>query len=103
MEKIYKILAIGYIPLSFFSFFMQMAGESAIDATNPVYVLLVDIFVIVAGLIPLLCMISVCLWGFFKKKGRSTFAKVWLLLPLIVFVLNVLLLEIAERIPKNGV
>ena len=93
------ILGILYIPLSLFSWLLQMASESIIDAANPLYINLINIFCVIAFLIPLLCMAGILLSIVFRRKGRSVFSFVIQFLPLVIFLLNLLLLAVAESLP----
>lgn len=82
MKKIDKIsktsnivLGVLYIPLSLISWLLQMVSESTMDATNPLYIGLIDTFCVVAFVIQFI--------------------------PLIVFVVNLLLLVFAESVPPR--
>lgn len=92
------VLCIFYIPLSFFSWLMQMASESAIGVSNMLYVVLVDIFCVISFFIPLLCFGGILLSHFLRKKGHSIWSLAVQFIPLIVFVLNLLLLVCADMI-----
>ena len=92
-------LGILYIPLSLFSWLLQMASESTMGATNPLYINLINIFCVIAFLIPLLCMAGILLSIVFRRKGRSVFSFVIQFLPLVIFLLNLLLLAVAESLP----
>ena len=93
------ILGILYIPLSLFSWLLQMASESTMSATNPLYINFINIFCVIAFLIPLLCVAGILLSIVFRRKGRSVFSFVIQFLPLVIFLLNLLLLAVAESLP----
>ncbi len=93
------IVGILYIPLSLFSWLLQMASESTMGATNPLYIYLINIFCVIAFLIPLLCIAGILLSIVFRRKGRSVFSFVIQFLPLVIFLLNLLLLAVAESLP----
>lgn len=95
------ILGITYIPLSLFSWLLQMASESTMDATNPVYITLINIFCIISFVIPLLCITGIILSVFFRKKGYSIFSFVIQFIPLLIFILNIIFLFVAESIPAT--
>lgn len=95
------VLGIFYLPFSFFCFLLLMMSESAIGATNPVYICMIDIFCFVDFFIPLLCVAGIALSIWFRKKGHSIFSFVIQFLPLIVLVLNLLLGLAADFIPKT--
>ena len=92
-------LGILYIPLSLFSWLLQMASESTMCATNPLYINLINIFCVIAFLIPLLCIAGILLSIVFRRKGCSVFSFVIQFLPLVIFLLNLLLLAVAELLP----
>ncbi len=93
------ILGVSYIPLSLFSWLLQMASESTIDATNPLYITLIDIFCIISLIIPFLCIAGIIVSLILRKKGYSISSFVVQFLPLVIFILNIILLCIAESIP----
>lgn len=93
------ILGLTYIPLSLFSWLMQMASENAMEATNPTYITLIDIFCIISAIIPLLCILGIGLSVRYRRKGHSTFSFVIQFVPLLIFILNLILLWVAESIP----
>lgn len=101
-DKAYRVchavLCVLYFPLSFFSWLMQMASESAIGVTNMLYVVLIDIFCVISFLIPLLCVGGILLSRFLWKKERSVAAFVVQFIPLAVFVLNLLLLALTDMV-----
>ncbi len=92
-------LGILYIPLSLFSWILQMASERTMGATNPLYINLINIFCVIASLIPLLCIAGILLSIVFRRKGCSVFSLVIQFLPLVIFLLNLLLLAVAELLP----
>ena len=93
------ILGVLYCPLSLFCLFLQMASASTIDATNEVYIALVNIFCIVALIIPFLCVAGIVASVILRKKGHSISSFVIQFIPLAIFILNIILLCIAESIP----
>ena len=42
------ILGVTYIPLSLFSWLLQMASEGTIDTTNPTYINMINVFCFIA-------------------------------------------------------
>ena len=94
-----SILGILYIPLSLFSWISQMASESTMGATNPLYINFINIFCVIAFLFPLMCIAGILLSIVFRRKGRSVFSIVIQFLPLVIFLLNLLLLAVAESLP----
>ena len=104
MQKISKafniVLGVVYIPLSLFSWLLQMASEGTIDATNPLYITLIEIFCIISFIIPFLCIAGIIVSLILRKKGHSISSLVVQFLPLVIFVLNLILLCCAESIPS---
>lgn len=102
-NKLYKLfniaLCIAYIPLSLISLFLTMASESTMDANNPLFIGLIDTFCVISFIIPLLCVVGVVLSKTFKRKGCNTWSFVVLILPLVIFVLNLMLLFGADFVP----
>ena len=92
------ILCILYIPLSAFSILLSMASESTLDATNPLYINLVNIFSMIALFVPLLCIAGILISVFLRKKGRYALSIVAQFFPLVVFLLNLILLVCADMI-----
>lgn len=93
------IFGITYIPLSLYSWLLQMASESTMDATNQVYITLINVFCIISFIIPLLCIAGIILSVFLRKKGHSIFSFVIQFIPLLIFILNIIVLYVAESIP----
>lgn len=93
------VLGILYIPLSVFSWLMQMASENTIGAENLLYVNLIDVFCVMSFLIPVVCLVGIFLSAVFRKKGQWVLAIVFQFIPLVVFLLNLLLLYVAESMP----
>lgn len=93
------ILGVTYIPLSLFSWLLQMASESTIDATNPLYITLIEIFCIISFIIPFLCIAGIIVSLILRKKGYSVSSFVVQFLPLVIFALNLILLYYAESVP----
>lgn len=94
------ILGVTYIPLSLFSWLLQMASESAIDATNQLYISLIEIFCVISFIIPFLCAAGIIVSVILRKKGLSIFSFIIQFLPLVIFVLNLILFCCAESIPS---
>lgn len=103
IEKISKafniVLGVVYIPLSLFSWLLQMASEGTIDATNPLYITLIEIFCIISFIIPFLCIAGIIISVIFRKKGYSKCSLVIQFLPLVIFALNLMLLCYAKSMP----
>ena len=67
--KIFSIfLGVAYIPLSLFSWLFQMTSESTIDATNQLYITLIDIFCVISFIIPFLCAAGITVSVILRKK-----------------------------------
>lgn len=106
MKKIDKIgkyfnliLGVLYVPISLFSWLLPMVSESTMSATNPLYINLINIFCVIAFLIPLLCIAGILSSILIRRKGHSVFSFVIQFLPLVIFLLNFLLLAVAESLP----
>lgn len=95
------ILGVTYIPLSLFSWLLQMASEGTIDATNPLYISLIEIFCIISFIIPFLCIAGIIASLILRKKGYSISSFVVQFLPLVIFALNLILLYYAESVPAT--
>ena len=93
------ILGFLYIPLSLFSWLLQMASESAMEATNPLYINLISIVCVVAFLIPFLCIVGTLVAIFLRRKRHYILSIVFQLMPLTVFLLNLALLACTDLIP----
>ena len=100
-KKLNLILGILYVPLSLFSWLLQMASESTMSATNPLYINLINVFCVISFLIPLLCIAVILLSIVLRKKGHSVFSVVIQFLPLAIFLLNLILLAAAESLPME--
>ena len=97
--KVFNIvLGVTYVPLSLFSWLLQMASESAIDATKPLRIALIDAFCIVSFLIPFLCVGGIAGSVILRKKGHSISSFVVQFMPLVIFLLNLILLWLAETL-----
>ncbi len=94
------IVGIIYIPISFFSWIFMMASDGTIDATNTPYINLLEVFCVVAFLVPFLCLLGVVFSAILRKKGKSICSLIVLFLPLVLFVFNMFLLGYAEKIIK---
>jgi len=93
------ILGVTYIPLSLFSWLLQMASEITIDATNSLFITLIEIFCIISFIIPFLCIAGIIVSLILRKKGHSISSLVVQFLPLVIFVLNLILLYVTDFIP----
>ena len=108
MEKNQKIVKIGnafrwilgilYIPLSLFCWLLQMASEGAIGATNPLYILLIDMFCVIAFIIPLLCVATMVVSVLLRETRHWILSLVIQFVPLGIFLLNWILLTVAESL-----
>lgn len=93
------VLGIVYVPLSLLSWLLQMASESTIGATNPVYITLIGISCVISFCIPFLCVGGILASVKLRKKGYSKLAFCIQFLPLAIFLLNMILLGCAELVP----
>ena len=93
-------LGILYVPLSLFSWLMMMVSESTIGATNPLYIAFINVFCVIAFLVPLLCVAGTVASVILRTKGRSILSIIAQCAPLAVFLLNILLLVITDMIPS---
>ncbi len=101
LGKIFNIiLSVLYIPLSLFSWLMQMVSVDTIDATNPLYITWINIFCIISFLIPLLCIAGIVVSVLLRRKGHSVSSFIVQFIPLAVFILNLVFLFFADLIPK---
>lgn len=94
------VLGVLHLPMSLFSWLLTMASEGTIGATNPIYITLLHIVCVVAFAVPVLCVLGLVLSVIFRKKGHALPSLVIQFVPLGIFLLNVLLLAIAERLPS---
>ena len=94
------ILTVLYVPLSLFSWLMQMVSVDTIDATNPVYITWINIFCIISFLIPLLCIAGIVVSVLLRRKGHTVPSFIVQFIPLAVFILNLAFLFFADFIPK---
>lgn len=90
------ILSAIYIPLSFLSLMLFMASEIEIGLTNRVSIIMINIFSYITLLIPLLCVGSIFLSIWFRRRGYSIWSFVVQFLPIVVFLINQVFLFIAE-------
>ena len=93
------LLGIIYIPLSFFSWMLQMASEGTIDATNSTYIGLINVFCFIAFIIPLLCVMGIVISVILRKRRHYISSLIIQFLPLLVFIGNLILLAFAESLP----
>lgn len=100
-ERCNIILMVLYLPLSLFCWLLYMASEATIDANNPLFIGLINVFCIITLLIPLLCVAGIVGSILLRKNGRSVLSFVIQFIPLILFGLNMLLLEYAESLPPK--
>lgn len=94
-----RLLGIIYIPLSLFSWMLQMVSDGTIDATNSTYIGLIDIFCMISFIIPLLCVIGIVISAVLRKRGHYISSIIIQFLPLFVFICNLILLAFAESLP----
>lgn len=97
---LYKTLCFVYIPVSFFCILAPMASDGTIGSSNPVYITLINTFCIISWLIPLLSIIGMILHHVFLRREQIIRSIIILLLPLTVFLGNLILLAIAESMPS---
>ena len=90
-----------YCFLSPFCWLMMMVSEGTMDASNPLYITLIQIFCGVCFVLPLLFALAIVLSVIFRRKGRSVLAFVTQFLPLGIFILNWVLLIIADSLPRK--
>jgi len=62
------ILTIVYIPMSGFSALMFMASEGTINATNQLYITLINVFCYITISVPIICII--CILTFNNIEGK---------------------------------
>ena len=94
-----RILGVTYIPLSLFSWLLQMASAGTIDTTNPTYINMINVFCFIAFIIPLLCVIGTVISVILRNRGKYISSIVIQFLPLAAFIRNLLLLVLAESLP----
>lgn len=92
------VMALLYVPFSFFSFLLIMTTESTMDATNELYINLVNIFSTVCFFIPLLCVISIALSVVLRIKRHRIIAFIVQFIPIIVFGINLLIISYADTL-----
>lgn len=95
------VLAIAYIPLSLFSFLMQMLSETTIGATNPLYIALVEIICAIALVVTLLCPVAIAASAILRMKGCSKASFITQFIPLGLFVVNMIFVFGTEFIPRK--
>lgn len=95
------VLAIAYIPLSLFSFLMQMLSETTIGATNPWYIVLVEIIRAIALVVTLLCPVAIAASVILRIKGCSKASFITQFIPLALFVLNMIFVFGMDFIPRT--
>ncbi len=93
------ILGVTYIPLSLISWLLQMVSEITIDATNPLYITIINIFCLISFIIPFLCVAGIIISIVLRARGRSTLSIIVQCLPLGIFVMNLILLAFTESLP----
>lgn len=94
------VLGTLYVPLSIFCWLLTMASESTIDATNPAYINMVNIFCTICFFIPFICAASIALSVVLRIKKHRVISFLIQFLPIVLFGLNLLLLYVAELLPK---
>ena len=93
------IVTAVYCPISVFSWMLQMASDGIMDATNLLYIQMIEIFCGIAFAIPFLCVGAAIATALCRKKGYWILSWVVEYLPLAVFVLNLILLGVTELVP----
>ena len=102
LGKIFNwILAGIYVFLSPFCWLMMMVSEGIIDASNMIYINMIDIFCGVCFALPLLFAISIVLSVILRRKGCSVLSFVIQFLPIAIFTLNWVLLMVADGLPRQ--
>lgn len=94
------ILGLLYVPLSFFCLLLQMASDGTVGATNPLYIQMNRIFCMVALTVPFFCVVGIVLSIVFRKKGCYVWSFIIQFLPIVVFGLDLVLLEFTNFIPR---
>ncbi|MBR6825009.1 MAG: hypothetical protein IKM59_00500 [Oscillospiraceae bacterium] len=94
------ILWFVYIPMMLFCFFMGMASESIMDANNPTYISIIEIYCGINFFNLFLWFPAIPVANVLWKKEHRTWARVVRLLPLGLFVLNFAFLGIADYVPR---
>lgn len=92
------VLSVLYVPISLFSWLLQMASEGTIDTTNPLYMNLIRIFCVIAFIVPFLCIAGIVLSVALRRKGHSVLSLCIQFIPLVVFILDLMLLAFAESL-----
>jgi len=82
------ILSVIYIPLSLLSWFLGMASEATIGATNPLFITLINIFCVITMVNSLLFFVGIILSVILRRKGYSVPSFVVQFIPLAIFILN---------------
>jgi Na+-driven multidrug efflux pump len=95
------ILTVLYVPLSLFSYLLYMASEATMDANNPLFISLINVFCVITLLIPLMCFAGIAGSMLLRKNGRSVSSFIVQFIPMVIFVLNNLLLKYAESLPPK--
>lgn len=94
------ILGLLYVPLSFFCLLLQMASDGTVGATNPIYIQMNRIFCMAALTVPFFCVVGIVLSIVFRKKGCHVWSFIIQFLPIVVFGLDLVLLEFTKFIPR---
>ncbi len=90
------VLAVLYVPLALFSFLLFMVSEITIGAADQTYVLLVMIFCWISLAVPLLCAVCLICSAILRRREKVIAALSVQLLPLAVFVLNLVYLFLVD-------
>ena len=98
-KMLHWILGVIYIPVSFFSWLLQMASEGTMDATNPLYISLINVFCFISFIIPFLCVAGIIISIVLRAREYNMLSIIIQFLPLVVFILNLILLAFAESLP----
>ncbi|MBQ2956669.1 MAG: hypothetical protein IJE08_09435 [Clostridia bacterium] len=97
-----NVLFALYIPLSILSWLMGMAPESAIGATNSLYIFIVSLVGWLSVPVALFFFAGMIQSLILRSKGEYGRAMVWQFLPLISFGLLCCLCVLLDWIPGKG-
>ncbi|MBQ4617196.1 MAG: hypothetical protein IJB27_02340 [Clostridia bacterium] len=100
-RRIRLVIGILYIPLSLFCLLLTMASEGMIDATNPDYLLCMQVFCVIMYAVPLLCAVAFWLSCVLQERKQYGWSAAMLMLPIAVFAVGLLLLDVSGAIPRT--
>lgn len=95
-----NVLFALYIPLSIFSWLMGMAPESAIGATNSLYIFIVSLVGWLSVPVALFFFAGMIQSLILRSKGEYSRAMVWQFMPLAAFLLNCALSILSDMLPR---